>query len=223
MSCPHPSSSPPSSGMPCPTPPSPSSSSKITQTDLEALFDLLNHLANAHQQLRLLQGWLGAHAELIDFIDNDWLSEDQVKRLLRVMSKLNDNFVLIITRIQGCAVYDGCVPTGYWLSALHRVTNYSEQEIEAVREMLANIHPDTYGYDDVETTYRTSKRILKEILEVLIQACRNVDLYAYVISSPPPPLPQSQRRPMSGVRCIRTNINSNYSERTKRSPTAVSW
>lgn len=184
--------------MPCPTPPSssPNPIRAFTPAHLIALFDLLNHLASVHQQLTLLQGWLEANAELIDFIENGWLSEDQVESLLRVIGKLNDNFSLVVTRLQDGAVYDGHVPPRDWLSILHRAANYSDQEMKAVGELLANIHPDTHGHNDVETTYRTSKRMLKEILEVLIHACRNVDLYyAYVILSPPPRSPSLQDDP----------------------------
>lgn len=169
------SSSPPSSssGMPCPTPPSPATCSTRSPTnsatlDLGTLFDTLNHLARAHAQLLRLQGWLEAYAKHPD------MTCRPIERLLRVVSRLDDNFVLVITSLQSLAVNHGSMPVGCLPSALRRTAQYSAGQITLVLDFLAEAVDEDV---DVTKVCENAKRDLKDLVEIFIDASRNVDFY----------------------------------------------
>lgn len=172
MDDPNPTPSSPSS-MPCPTPPSPTTCSTRPSTssatpDLGTLFDTLNHLARAHAKLLRLQGWLEAYEKHPD------MTCRPIERLLRVVSRLDDSFVLIITSLQGLAVDHGSMPMGCLPSALRRTAQYSARQITLVLDFLAEaVDEDT----NVTKVCENSKRDLKDLVEVLIDASRNVDFY----------------------------------------------
>lgn len=176
------SSSSSSAGVACPTPPSPTTCStsptNSATLDLGTLFDTLNHLAYAHAKLLRLQGWLEAYAKHPD------VTCRPIERLLRVVSRLDDNFALIITSLQSLAVDHGNMST-CMLGALQRTANYSTSRIAVVLDLLAEA-----GDDGTEVMYvcENTKRGLKDLVEVLIDVSRNLDFYVYVIKTPPPPV-----------------------------------
>lgn len=147
---------------------------------LETLLTILNELALSHQQLMRLQGWLEAHAEDAGTTDlNGRLSEDGDPRLLRLVSQLNDNFVLITTRIQGFAVDDCGAPTDYMRGELRRVAKNVEAEVAAVRVMLAEAAAEAAATSQSlcsQDLYQESAMVLGDLLKVMKKCCKNVDL-----------------------------------------------
>lgn len=206
MDCPAPTSSASANSLDTPywTPSSstpPTSPVVIECWDLSILFSILETLAAAQQTLARFQGWLDFYADNPDPIDSRQahLSDDQLARFQRLANKLTDNIALIGKRLQDYAVDSGRVPTGVVPKALRCAANHADAEIASVWQMLAEIKAAPAaqcGPSDVETTYRNCKGRLEQVLEVLIQACRNVDLYVYVMihfSLPNPSTPTDIR------------------------------
>lgn len=148
--------------------------------DLDPLFTILNDLIVPHRELARFRGWLEAHNDnytnLMDYFADD---DTKMPRLLRLVGSIDDNFILLITRLQEHAVdHDGQVPEGCVRSALRRLANYAGEQIAVAWKLLMDLQEGRYGPLNTSTphdTYKACKRKLKELLEALISACQNVD------------------------------------------------